>query len=51
MFSLTRLELNQLADEVNFNNKQFTPKILFDGYDAEDVSNHPMGIWKMQQII
>ncbi len=30
----------------NMNNKKFSPAILFKGYQVEDVSNHPMGIWK-----
>ena len=30
----------------NFNNKSFTPNILFENYDVEDVSKHPMGLWK-----
>ena len=30
----------------NFNNKSFTPNILFENHDVEDVSKHPMGLWK-----
>ena len=30
----------------NINKKSFTPKILFKGYEIEEISCHPMGIWK-----
>lgn len=30
----------------NFNLKKFNPSILFDGKSVEDVSAHPMGLWK-----
>lgn len=28
------------------NNKVYMPDVLFDGYETENVSNHPMGLWK-----
>ena len=33
----------------NYNNKQFTPNILFDEYKTNDLDHHPMGIWKIKQ--
>ena len=30
----------------NFNSKSFIPDILFKGYQTEDVSKHPMVLWK-----
>lgn len=32
-----------------FNSKNFKPEILFSGKKTEDVSSHPMGIWKSMQ--
>lgn len=32
-----------------FNKKNFKPEILFEDTKIEDVSNHPMGIWKTKQ--
>ncbi len=40
------LDSNDIAFIENINNKKFVPSILFDGYQIEDVSNHPMGLWK-----
>lgn len=28
------------------NNRSFIPNVLFENYNTEDVSNHPMGLWK-----
>lgn len=40
------LDSNDIVFINNINNKLFTPNILFSGYKIEDVSNHPMGLWK-----
>ena len=28
------------------NNRSFIPNVLFENYNTENVSNHPMGLWK-----
>lgn len=43
MFSL---DSNDIKFINAFNNKSFIPNILFENYKIEDVSNHPMGLWK-----
>ena len=40
------LDSNDIEFINNFNNKSFTPNILFENHDVEDVSKHPMGLWK-----
>lgn len=33
----------------NFNQKIYTPELLFDGEELERVRNHPMAVWKCMQ--
>lgn len=40
------LDSNDIEFINNFNNKSFTPNILFENHNVEDVSKHPMGLWK-----
>ena len=40
------LDENDIKFINDINNKKFNPNVLFDGYDIEDVTNHPIGIWK-----
>ena len=40
------LDSNDIEFINNFNNKSFSPNILFENHDVEDVSKHPMGLWK-----
>ena len=40
------LDSNDIEFINNFNNKFFTPNILFENYEVEDISKHPMGLWK-----
>ena len=43
------LDKNDEVFIAEFNNKRFSPDILFDGFDVNDVSSHPMGLWKTKQ--
>lgn len=40
------LETNDIEFINAINDKKFVPSLLFEGYQTEDISNHPMGIWK-----
>lgn len=40
------LDLNDIEFINNINDKKFVPNTLFENYQIEDVSNHPMGLWK-----
>ena len=40
------LDSNDIEFIKAINNKSFIPNILFENYKTEDVSNHPMGLWK-----
>jgi predicted nucleotidyltransferase component of viral defense system len=40
------LDSNDIKFINGFNTKSFTPNILFENHDVEDVSKHPMGLWK-----
>ncbi len=40
------LDPNDIEFINNFNNKSFTPNILFENHGVEDTSKHPMGLWK-----
>ncbi len=40
------LETNDIEFINAINDKKFVPNLLFEGYQTEDISNHPMGIWK-----
>ena len=40
------LDSNDIEFINNFNNKFFTPNILFENYEVEDISKHPIGLWK-----
>lgn len=40
------LDLNDIEFINNINNKKFVPNTLFENYQIEDISNHPMGLWK-----
>lgn len=44
----TFFKLNQTEKKFidEYNQKNFKPEILFEGFETEDVRNHPMGIWK-----
>lgn len=42
------LDDNELEFINYLNKKQFEPNILFSEYDIEDISKHPMGIWKIK---
>ncbi len=44
--SLFQLDSNDIRFIEEFNNKHFKTEILFDGFDIENVSNHPICIWK-----
>ena len=45
------LDLNDMKFIDAINNKSFIPNVLFEDYQTEDVSNHPMGLWKTKQTI
>ncbi len=40
------LDSNDIEFINAFNNKSFIPNVLFENYQIEDVSKHPMGLWK-----
>lgn len=40
------LDLNDIEFINNINDKKFVPNTLFENYQIEDISNHPMGLWK-----
>ncbi len=40
------LDSNDIEFINAFNDKSFIPEVLFKNYQIEDVSNHPMGLWK-----
>ena len=40
------LDSNDIKFIDSINNKKFIPNILFENYQIQDVSNHPMGLWK-----
>ena len=40
------LDSNDIKFIDSINNKKFIPNILFENYQNQDVSNHPMGLWK-----
>ncbi len=42
------LDSNDIKFINEINNKSFNPNILFENYHTEDVSNHPMGLWKIK---
>lgn len=41
-----KLDEDDLSFIESFNDKRFSPEVLFQGFEVEDVKNHPMGIWK-----
>lgn len=40
------LDSNDIEFINNINDKKFVPNTLFENYQIEDISNHPMGLWK-----
>ena len=32
-----------------FNNKEFKPEILFGDFEVNEISNHPMALWRCKQ--
>ncbi len=42
------LDSNDIEFIKAINNKSFIPDILFENYPVEDISNHPMGLWKIK---
>ncbi len=44
------LDSNDIEYINAINNKSFIPNILFKNYKIEDVSNHPMALWKLKLL-
>lgn len=40
------LDSNDFEFIEEINHKSYNPKVLFQGYQTEDITNHPMGQWK-----
>lgn len=49
LFDFFKLDVNDRLFIEEFNQKTFVPKTLFDGFDVEDLENHPMAIWKIKR--
>ena len=41
------LDANDIEFINNINSKSYNPNILFKGYQIENISNHPMALWKI----
>ncbi len=41
------LDANDIEFINNINSKSYNPNILFKGYEIENISNHPMALWKI----
>lgn len=41
------LDANDIEFINNINNKLYNPSILFKEYQIENISNHPMALWKI----
>lgn len=44
--SLFTLDKNDILFIQEYNEKRFTPSVLFSGFDIENINEHPMGLWK-----